>query len=121
MTEQLRGHVFPKWGPRGPFRVYSWLQATVTAPRAHDRSSDAGGRPSRASSHPHLGDRSAGAAGLHRHARLEQGWPRIEASDGKAEREQETETQRDPSSLLVAGRGRTVGVPPSPRRHGCRC
>lgn len=30
MTEQLRGHVFPKWGPRGPFRVYSWLQATVT-------------------------------------------------------------------------------------------
>ncbi|NOX23718.1 MAG: hypothetical protein GXP36_11605 [Actinobacteria bacterium] len=30
MTEQLRGHVFPKWGPRGPFRVYSWLQASVT-------------------------------------------------------------------------------------------
>lgn len=30
MTELLRGHVFPKWGPRGPFRVYSWLQATVT-------------------------------------------------------------------------------------------
>ena len=30
MTEQLRGHVFPNWGPRGPFRVYSWLQASVT-------------------------------------------------------------------------------------------
>ena len=30
MTEELRGHVFPKWGPRGPFRVYSWLQASVT-------------------------------------------------------------------------------------------
>lgn len=30
MTEQSRGHVFPKWGPRGPFRVYSWLQASVT-------------------------------------------------------------------------------------------
>ena len=30
MTEQLRGHIFPKWGPRGPFRVYSWLQASMT-------------------------------------------------------------------------------------------
>jgi len=30
VTEQIRGHVFPKWGPRGPFRVYSWLQASVT-------------------------------------------------------------------------------------------
>lgn len=30
MTDEVRGHVFPKWGPRGPFRVYSWLQATVT-------------------------------------------------------------------------------------------
>jgi len=30
VTEQHRGHVFPKWGPRGPFRVYSWLQASVT-------------------------------------------------------------------------------------------
>ena len=30
MTEQPRGHVFPKWGPRGPFRVYSWLQASMT-------------------------------------------------------------------------------------------
>ncbi|MFP3881898.1 MAG: SCO6880 family protein [Actinomycetota bacterium] len=30
MTEQPQGHVFPKWGPRGPFRVYSWTQASVT-------------------------------------------------------------------------------------------
>lgn len=30
MTHEPRGHVFPKWGPRGPFRVYSWTQATVT-------------------------------------------------------------------------------------------
>ena len=31
MTVEPRGHVFPKWGPRGPFRVYSWVQASVTA------------------------------------------------------------------------------------------
>lgn len=30
MTEDLQGHVFPKWGPRGPFRVYSWVHASVT-------------------------------------------------------------------------------------------
>lgn len=30
MTDDVRGHVFPKWGPRGPFRVYSWTQASVT-------------------------------------------------------------------------------------------
>jgi len=30
MTAETRGHVFPKWGPRGPFRVYSWLQAAIT-------------------------------------------------------------------------------------------
>lgn len=30
MSEELQGHVFPKWGPRGPFRVYSWTQASVT-------------------------------------------------------------------------------------------
>lgn len=24
------GHVFPKWGPRGPFRVYTWTHAAVT-------------------------------------------------------------------------------------------
>ena len=30
MTGDVRGHVFPKWGPRGPFRVYSWTQASVT-------------------------------------------------------------------------------------------
>lgn len=30
MTEQPRGHVFPRWGPRGPFRVYSWAQSAVT-------------------------------------------------------------------------------------------
>jgi hypothetical protein len=30
MSSEPRGHVFPKWGPRGPFRVYSWLQASVT-------------------------------------------------------------------------------------------
>ena len=30
MREHLRGHIFPNWGPRGPFRVYSWLQASVT-------------------------------------------------------------------------------------------
>lgn len=31
MTLEPRGHVFPKWGPRGPFRVYSWVQTSVTA------------------------------------------------------------------------------------------
>ena len=30
MSEESRGHVFPKWGPRGPFRVYSWLQTTIS-------------------------------------------------------------------------------------------
>lgn len=30
MMEELQGHQFPKWGPRGPFRVYSWTQASVT-------------------------------------------------------------------------------------------
>lgn len=30
MTESSSGHVFGKWGPRGPFRVYSWTQASVT-------------------------------------------------------------------------------------------
>ena len=30
MSAEPRGHVFPKWGPRGPFRVYSWAQASVT-------------------------------------------------------------------------------------------
>lgn len=30
MTDEPQGHVFSKWGPRGPFRVYSWTQASVT-------------------------------------------------------------------------------------------
>lgn len=30
MTGEPQGHVFPKWGPRGPFRVYTWAQASVT-------------------------------------------------------------------------------------------
>ncbi|MGH8945119.1 MAG: hypothetical protein ACRDVL_03105, partial [Acidimicrobiia bacterium] len=30
MRLEASGHVFPKWGPRGPFRVYSWLQASVS-------------------------------------------------------------------------------------------
>ena len=30
MNAEPRGHIFPKWGPRGPFRVYSWVQASVT-------------------------------------------------------------------------------------------
>lgn len=29
-SEHSNGHMFPKWGPRGPFRVYSWTQAAVT-------------------------------------------------------------------------------------------
>ena len=31
MTERTAGHVFGKWGPRGPFRVYSWTQSAITA------------------------------------------------------------------------------------------
>ena len=30
MTERAAGHVFGKWGPRGPFRVYSWTQTAIT-------------------------------------------------------------------------------------------
>jgi hypothetical protein len=31
VTDRASGHVFGKWGPRGPFRVYSWTQTAVTA------------------------------------------------------------------------------------------
>lgn len=30
MTDRASGHVFGKWGPRGPFRVYSWTHTAVT-------------------------------------------------------------------------------------------
>lgn len=110
----------PQVGPARSLPCLLLAPGFGDGPRARDGCPPAGGRPGRASSHPCLGDRRTRAARLDRYACLEPRRSRTEVSCGRIESGQEAKTRLGSTAVFLAGRGRTVRLPPPSRHHGRR-